>query len=408
MALLRWIGWRALVTAAAVAALELGLARWTGFGKWVVQEKRAYLGWRMLPDQRGWSRDLSVPESINNLGFRDEPWELPRRDPSAPLVEEPPEVLRERRWERARNPVHGGWLEDASVLRVAVVGHSMTYGTSVEHAETWPEVLERALQAALDASGDARRAQVMNFAVQGYQLEQMARNYEVNVRPFRPDFLLVPALAHDVFPMRASEDDADYVFRDWVLRSATYDWLRKRVMDKWIPPPGASALAELSTDADDELFKREPWNQRYTPWWREATERLDGVRRQVEADGGHLALLFLPTLEQLLNPAQPRVDRWWRPKLDALVAARGGGPVAFLDPLPAFQIRMAELVPEIAAPGGLTGGASAREINRELPHYSQCLFIWDDTGHFNPAGHEALGLAAADELARSGLAPARP
>ena len=203
-----------LRTAAFVAVLvvaELGLHHAGDYGKWVVQDNDARLGWRMLPDQAGWSRDYDVREYINARGYRDREWASP---------------------ETAR--------AEQDVLRVAVVGNSITYGSGVPVEEVWPRVVERLLTAELARRGDPGRAVVQNFAVQGYVFEQMARVFEDQIAAYEPDLLVVPNLAPDIRPMPPAFDSPPYRLRGQVIRTALYEMLRERVIDRWIPPPGAS------------------------------------------------------------------------------------------------------------------------------------------------------------------------
>ena len=117
----------------------------------------------------------------------------------------------------------------------------MTFGTSVTIEQTWPRVLERLLTAELAERGDPRRVLVMNFAVQGYVYEQMARVYQDKIAPYRPDLLIVPTHPHDMLPMAQAADDAEYDLRGWVMRTAIHDWIHKRVVNKWIPGVPKSA-----------------------------------------------------------------------------------------------------------------------------------------------------------------------
>jgi hypothetical protein len=145
---LKLIGPRLVACLVALLAFEQGLYHLGGWGRWPVTERSRFVGWRMLPDQDRWSRDHTIPERINDWGFRDRDW--------GPAPSE----------------------KDPGVYRVCVVGNSMTYGTSVHEEEVWTRRLEGLLQAELDARGDGRRALVMNLAVQGYTFDQMVRAYE--------------------------------------------------------------------------------------------------------------------------------------------------------------------------------------------------------------------------------------
>ncbi|MEO0652410.1 MAG: hypothetical protein AAFZ65_17180, partial [Planctomycetota bacterium] len=222
---LRWIGPRTLLFVVGLVALELGLYHLGDFGKWVVQEQSERYGWRMLPNQAGWSRNYDVREDINAQGFRDG-----------------------RDWGRP------GDLDRDARLRVAVVGNSMTYGTSVPVEATWPRVLEDLLREGLAEAGQPREVLVMNFATQGYTFEQMARLYEDVVSEWRPELLLWPTIAPDARLMRPSRDDAEYAFRRQVIRTATFDMLRKHVMRKWIPDPTAPPFPDDPAQQREAVF----------------------------------------------------------------------------------------------------------------------------------------------------------
>lgn len=76
---------------------------------------------------------------------------------------------------------------EKSGLRVAVLGNSCSFGWGVGDKETFAERLEDGLRRDPDFAG----AEVYNFSVPGYSSFQGKRNYLRNVRPFRPDVLLV-------------------------------------------------------------------------------------------------------------------------------------------------------------------------------------------------------------------------
>jgi lysophospholipase L1-like esterase len=243
-----WIGPRTIACVLTLVALELALYHLGNFGKWVVQEQVERYGWQMLPDQDGWSREYDIPERINAWGFRDD-----------------------RDWEAPRLDAEGRPAGDPHLFRVAVVGNSMTYGTSVPVDETWPQVLEGLIADELERRGDPRRALVMNFAVQGYTFEQMARLYEDRVRRWRPDLLVWPLLTPDMRPMRPARDDFDYGFRRLVIRTAIYDFLRRHVIHRWIPEPGVEEPAR-----DAATGKRRLWDA-VAPGVEEALVELYGA-----------------------------------------------------------------------------------------------------------------------------------
>jgi len=393
--LLQTLGVRTVTVVAALAALELGL-RPFGWGAWTVNELSARYGWRMLPDQHAWSRDLSVTEDINSWGFRDREWQPPRRDAS------------------------GAWVKDEAVYRVAVLGNSMTYGTSVPIERTWPRVLEDRLRADFAARGVAREPLVLNFAVQGYVFEQMARVYEDIIRPWRPDLVILPTHPHDITPMKPVQDDPDYEFRGWILRSASYDLLQTHVINRWIPAPPAprpkpGATGELTPgewQALDGFITEQPFNRGHDRWWKAMAERLDGVRGLVEQDGGRLAIVTLPRFRDIFEPKLLKASSKWVPWVMERPSALHS------EPLPLFRPAMEALRAEIEARGLPSNqthdfstlrwedAAGAEHPGDQLDHAADALFFLTDTGHYTAAGHRLLGDAITDDFAKAGWLPA--
>jgi lysophospholipase L1-like esterase len=466
---LAWIGPRVIAFAAALVALELGLYHLGDYGKWVVQERSARYGWRMLPHQDGWSRDYDVPERINAWGYRDD------RDWAPPLTDE-----------------EGRARHDPGLLRVAVVGNSMTYGTSVPVESTWPQVLERELEAELERRGDPRDVLVMNFAVQGYTFEQMARIYDDRIRAWRPDVLVWPALPPDIRPMHPEQDDADYRFRRQVIRTATYDMLRHHVIHKWIPQAGASDV-EPPTDVAKQDFVdaieapvREAFLEVYGPQrgpaeldarWPAALAALEGAEPHrafgrfqrtltqdmpESRDGRDPVLAVWSAIEsnltqpvwQLLDdhfkarPFSPENAFLWHlrgrrmdrilddlerdggrlfviglPSLPRLVlsaespmvywgqtwapAARAAGkrPIT-RDLLEPFVEPMSELVAEIHRRGYVQGDAR-EELAPDYRGLERSLVLLKDPTHYNAAGHELLGRVVAQQMVVTGLIEGR-
>lgn len=384
----RLVGRRSLAALALLVGAEFGLQQ-LGYGQWVVHEKSARYGWRALGHQDALSRDLTVPESINDLGFRDRDWDPPRSDGA------------------------GGWLKDETVFRVAVIGNSIAYGSGVVEPETFPRRLEALLGQGLAARGSPRRAVVMNFAVQGYCFEQMARVAEDLVRPYRPDLLVVPFALQDMKPMERSIDDPEYDFRRWVIRTALHDLLARHVFERWTPPPPLTqeeARRQADWDRTVTSLNDQPLARQNRPLFEAAGARLDGLRSQIESDGGRVLVLGLPRWHKHFRPSLLNADAYFGPwasvRRPAVLDAR---------PWPEFERIMQPLVDEIAGRGIDVGSArclaalswvddaGVRHSGAELGFADLCLYLRDDGAHYSPAGHAVLAASIQQAIAAAGL-----
>lgn len=84
------------------------------------------------------------------------------------------------------------------VLRIAVLGDSVAAGLRVARTEdVFPAQLERALETL------GIRAEVLSFAVSGYNTQQEVETFKAKVRPYRPDLVIVAYCLND----RSSQDD---------------------------------------------------------------------------------------------------------------------------------------------------------------------------------------------------------
>ncbi|HTE05412.1 MAG TPA: hypothetical protein VK824_04380 [Planctomycetota bacterium] len=385
----RLVGTRTITVVVLLVGLELCLRHFAGLGWWTVNERNERYGWSMLPSQEARSRDLSVAEHINAMGFRDREWPAPASDG------------------------HGGWAKDESLFRVAVVGNSMTFGTSVPEADVYTRVLEQRLAGRLAQSGSPRRAMVMNFAVQGYGFEQMARVYEDRIRPYRPDVLVVALHPHDVLPMAPSVDDPDYDLRRWVMRTATYDLLLKHVIDRWIPPPPPSREARRAAQewaALDASLTEAPFSPDNRRWFSLAGERMDVVRAQVEHDGGRLAIVLMPRWLKYFNAKMAPHDTFW----GAWIRERQPS-VLKVGLEPEFEQLMQPVIAELRAKGlaeGTTHDLSTlrwkdeqgrEHPGTELQAASLSLNLLNDLGHLTARGHGVVAEDLARAIADAGL-----
>ncbi len=363
----RVIGARTFVVVVLLVGLEFAL-RSAGYGQWTVNEQSERYGWRMLANQSAWSRDLTVPERINSQGFRDRDWAAPPAQ------------------------------KDASLFRVALVGNSMTYGTSVPIEETFGRVLEGLLDDELDARGDTRDALVMNFSTQGYVFEQMARVYDDVIAPYEPDVLIIPVHPHDIAPMKPSADDAEYDFRDFILRTATYDLLQRTVINRWLPPIPSSDRGKLNRhSAIDHAITTRPFAKEHNPYWEAMLKRIDGIAERQAEHGGSIVLMTLPRWRKLFQPQLLEATR----RLAPYSRARDG--IEHVDPVPSFAPPMQPVLDEIEARGldvtftndlstvTFTDESGAERNGTELDTAGASLFLLDDVGHYTSRGHGVIG-----------------
>jgi hypothetical protein len=372
------IGWRTLVVVLVFVALEGALAAFTGYGKWVTTEKDAELGWRPIPDQTGWSWDLSVAEHINSRGYRDDEW-TPARD-------------------------------DDGVFRIALLGNSMTYGSGVAIEDTWGRELERLVQAEFDRSGIDLRVESMNFAVQGYVFEQMARTYEREVRPFRPDLVLVGTVPFDASPFDGASGEQDVPYRRTIAKTASHDFLLKEAM---LPLKGRLRLG-WSKDAVaaekarvDTLLRERPYSSDAEYLWDAMRARMEDIEAQVEADGGRLVVVALPQFSNLVRESAKTHAEIWTP----WAASRGetaGVPNALaIDSRPAFEKAMPKLLAGMRKLGFKDARTFVEDsgywiVTPSIAHQDENLFLDDDMGHYGERGHRVLAKDVFDELKRSG------
>ena len=385
---MRVIGTRTLAFVAVLLVLEW-VASSAGYGQWTVMEQTERLGWSMLPNQTALSRELDVEERINAYGFRDRDWPPPRLD------------------------ADGTPIRDDGLFRVAIVGNSITYGMGVSIDETFGRALERRLVEHFAAAGDPRSVLVMNFAVQGYVFEQMARVYEDVIAPFRPDVLIVPHHPHDIAPMAPASDDPEYDLRTWVLRTALYDWLNRFVIDRWITPVPPSAEVKAAKIAYIDLesgLRHKPFARDYERQWRTYFDRLEELRVALLEDGTQLMLVGLPRWLKLFNDkvvgSETRIGPW------ALSRAGVQPPsvVPVVDPFPAFSAGMADLVAEVTAKqinikDTIDLQSRLDELGVTLETADDNVFLMYDVGHYSARGHALIGETLYDMLARANWLP---
>jgi lysophospholipase L1-like esterase len=349
-----------LIVAVVLAATECGL-RAAGYGRFVLTYTSERYGWRYPPGLEYVDAPNPVPVRINRFGFRDSEWPEPERDPTK--------------------------------LRIAVLGNSVMWGGGgLEIEQRCDRVLAREMQARLDAAGDPRRVETLDFALPGYTFEQCARIWEDEVRPFRPDVLLVTLLPYDVRPMRRMRDAPRYPFSRWVGRSATRDWVQRTLLGGW----GAGMDPEQRRI--ELAVRAAPFAPEHDGLWSAMLARLDEVRAQAEAIGARTVVVSLPTVESVARPEAERIGK----RLEPWAAERG---VLHVDPQREFEDAMRPLLDELAKAGLPPERAWGRARDPELPsrlaHGDATCFFFQDPDHLTAIGHALLARALASGLDRT-------
>lgn len=86
-------------------------------------------------------------------------------------------------------------VKDAGLVRIAVLGDSVTFGFSVPVEDTYCSVLERELNAAEPPGG--KHFEVLNFGVGGYSTRDEAVVLEAKALPLQPDLVIVGYFLND-------------------------------------------------------------------------------------------------------------------------------------------------------------------------------------------------------------------
>lgn len=256
------------------------------------------MGWSIGPNRFGFNDKESIPYWSNSEGRR-------YRGPEG---EEVPRI--------------------EGTTEIALVGDSFTFGYEVRYEDTWGYQLDQML---------GEEFHVLNFGVTGYGLGQMYLRYEEEVRPRRPDVVLLSFISDDlsrtlrVYPFLSSPRwGARFSKPRFVLQDGELTIVN-------IPPvsfeefSSTEAISQLPFVEYDRGYTLSDWQKRwyhvsylvrlftslYSPWSAPKTEGADEELLSVNAailkrfvssvkqiDSIPLVVLF-PTSEEFEQP-----DRW--------------------------------------------------------------------------------------------------
>lgn len=344
----RWIPGPRWIVAGIVAAL-VGAELYLSSRFDLIPERHAEahdrFGFRLRPNEEHPGHG-GAEEVTNGLGFRDRDWGTP---------------------------------EDRDVeLRVAVLGNSVAYGIGVPVEEAWPRVLEGLLDER-DVS-----ARVMNFAVPGYVVEQMARVWEDHAASYRPDVLILSLGPYSIRPMRAARWLGRLPLSRWLDGLSLVHYLERKLGRPEPSIPGGISRA----------IRHDPSQPAVAELWEIAERRVAEVVASARANGTRVFVLSAPMLNDVLSPE--RSTRRW----EEWAAAAGEG-VGVLRSGPALRASMEELLAEMEdrdVDGHSVWNKRRSEEPLDLEHLSDNAFFREDPAHLTPAGHRALAAAICERL----------
>ena len=322
----------------------------------VIQELDGSLSWVMIPNQHHFDRFLKIPEDINSFGFRG------------------------GEWSREKRP---------GVERIAVLGSSMTYGSSVSLEKIYTTILEERLAA------DGVKSEVFNCAVQGYRFEQSVRNYERNVFQLSPDVVIVAFADQDVQPMDEYGVPPKGDLRPWLTRTEFYrrcqfdwkDWLKKRAPEN---PKPSWAKTNKAQEINEKL-QSTPFAEDLLPLWVAAEARMLALYEQIRARGGKLVITVLPQPVQAMDPRFVGPEGVW----SRFCAGKEG--CAYVDVIDPLRQALAPFRDRLAK----TNDPAEREkLVTNATNDPNHIYLGDVGGHFNEHGMRIIGDALAGGVER--------
>jgi lysophospholipase L1-like esterase len=193
------------------------------------------------------------------------------------------------------------------VLRIAAFGDSFTHGNEVERTDSWAYQLETIL------NEQGVHAEVLNFGVGGYGLDQAYLRWQQQGRAYQPDVVLVGLVSLDI---------PRTVTLYWKFAPAMIPLPNTNIFTKprFILDDGALRLVNSPTAAPSEILdflasfptsELAPYENEYNPddyqnkWWLNsyALAILDALRRYVTFTPAPQLDLSRPT-----SPARPEND----------------------------------------------------------------------------------------------------
>lgn len=233
------------------------------------------VGYRLHPNQKAFS--LDAPVTTNRWGYRGPDW----------TVEKP-----------------------EGVIRIAVLGASLTFGHGVENGDLFAAMLEKQLNQTPPQPG--KRYEVLNFGVGGYDIGHSINVLKTDVLKFQPDITLLNLFIGDVFFV------GDYSFYPEFFRRQEkkfsrlrWDFLnlcRRSRLAMWLWDEIKNNLWGRQPNEVDQMIKTyaieglSPLEGPNAAGWRFITERLRDYSEITQKAGIPAVFLVLPTHEEISDP----------------------------------------------------------------------------------------------------------
>jgi lysophospholipase L1-like esterase len=268
-----------------------------------------------------------------------------------------------------------------SVIRVAFLGDSYTFGEGVHDADVFPEVVERILNGE-HALVPGKTVQSLDFGVGGYNTEQSLFLLNHLVLSFSPDVVVLGYTLND------AEQALFYLGPDGRVRRRDREALVPEGVAERKPPAGLLYRSRLAQE-----FWKIWWNRRTTratigyyralyredaAGWKATQDALSGIIETCRQHGIKLIVADLPILYRLNGPSPfaseyEKVRTFVEPKLDTdgvwldlLSAVRGyRGPELWVHPTDQhpnerahrlFAVRIAEAIRTLVGEAATSSG----------------------------------------------------
>jgi hypothetical protein len=215
----------------------------------------------------------------------------------------------------------------AGTYRILNLGDSVAMGWGVREDETYGRRLEQLLN---EQDGDAKRFEVINAGVPGWNLENALAYLQAEGLRYEPDLILLDlTIVNDIKGKSALLADNQSAPIQW-LRANTYFWPFLTVQLRWLEAQaaGRQRIDVIDPPTDPEkYFPLEPESEQWTAVW----NSVAAIDRLARENNARVVLILFPLEFQVLDERYPTLPQ----EVLAARAAEAGIPV--LDLLPAFR-----------------------------------------------------------------------